>query len=196
MKRTITAAVSAVAVLLSVAACSQATQSPEHTGVAPSAASTSQPGLEDLAALGAQDLIAALEETPLSQRRTDLRASIEPGRVLLTTADDEVAVPIEGQHYLSIAPYVTNTHECYFHSLTTCTGELGGQDVTIRVVDETTGEVYIDQSGPLEDNGFAGLWLPKDVTATVTVSSTLGEGTALVSTGDEDLTCLTSLQLT
>jgi hypothetical protein len=44
---------------------------------------------------------------------------------------------------------VSNTHDCYFHSLTTCTGELGGQQVTVLIVDDETGEVYVDESSLL-----------------------------------------------
>ncbi|WP_030160566.1 CueP family metal-binding protein [Glycomyces sp. NRRL B-16210] len=186
-------AASAIALALAVSACTAT----DSTTPEPDSASTiADADLDELAELGARDLIAALEATPIEQRRTDLRASIEPDRVLLSAGDREIAVPIpEDQHYLSIAPYVSSTHECFFHSLTTCTGELGGQDVSVRIVDDETGEVYVDESGALHDNGFIGFWLPADRTTTVTVTTSDGEGSATVSTGDEDLTCLTSLQI-
>jgi hypothetical protein len=153
--------------------------------------------LDTLAALGAETLIASLEATPLDQRRTDLRASVRPDAVLLSDSTGaEVSVPVpEGKHYLSVAPYVTGTHDCFFHSLTTCTGELGGQQATVRIVDDETGDVYVDTTGPLEDNGFTGFWLPSGRTATVTVTVDGREGTATVRTGEEDLTCLTSLRV-
>lgn len=154
-------------------------------------------GAESLAALGAVELVAALERVPIVQRRSDLTVSVRPDRVILTDGDGETVVPApDSQHYLSIAPYVETTHECYFHSLTTCTGELGGEEITLRIVNDDTGEIYIDQAVELEDNGFTGVWLPADVRATVMVTSALGAGTTSIATGDEDLTCLTSLRLT
>lgn len=153
--------------------------------------------LDDLASLGAEQLVAALESTPVADRRTDLLASVRTDAVLLSDGSGERTVPIpDGTHYLSVAPYVTTTHDCFFHSLTTCRGELGGQQVTVRVVDDATGEVLIDEARSLEDNGFAGFWLPSDRTATVTVTAGGRSGSAVVSTGSDDLTCLTDLRLT
>jgi hypothetical protein len=152
--------------------------------------------LDELAALDAVTLVAALEATPVAQRRTDLRASVQPHAVLLSdaTGEAEVAVP-DGQHHLSVAPYLSSTHECFFHSLTTCTGELGGETVTVRIVDADSGAVYADGEVVLGENGFTGFWLPDGRTAEVTVTAEGREGTATVTTGTGDLTCLTSLRL-
>jgi len=152
--------------------------------------------LDEYAAMGAEELVAALEATPLDQRPADLLVSVRPDDVLLSRDGREVTVPApEGRHYLSVAPYVTGTHDCYFHSLTTCTGELGGTEVAVTIVDAASGEVYVDATTTLHENGFTGFWLPDDRTATVTVTADGRSGTATVSTGDEDLTCLTSLRL-
>lgn len=184
------------AATLATAACAPSVSEPDADSSIATATEAAA-GLDELTTLGAEELIAALEGTPVDERRDDLMASIKPDRVVLTTADGEAEIAIpEGQHYLSIAPFVTSTHECYFHSLTTCTGELGGEDVALRIVDSETGEVYLDQSATLEDNGFTGVWLPADITATVTITSDRGTGHAQIATDDDDLTCLTGLQLT
>lgn len=184
------------AVALATTACSPAASDQDADTSIP-AATEAGAGMDELAALDAEELIAALERAPLDERREDLMASVQPDRVVLTTANGQAEIPIpEGQHYLSIAPFVTSTHECYYHSLTTCTGELGGAEIALRIVDDQTGEVYIDQTAPLEDNGFTGVWLPTDITATVTVTSDHGTGHTQIATGDDALTCLTSLQLT
>lgn len=184
------------AVALATAACTPPAAEQDADTSIP-AATEAAAGMDELAALDAKELIAALEGTPIHERRDDLMASVQPDRVVLTTDDGQAEIPIpEDQHYLSIAPFVTSTHECYYHSLTTCTGELGGAEIALRIVDNQTGEVYIDQTAPLEDNGFTGVWLPTDITATVTITSDRGTGEAQISTGDDDLTCLTSLQLT
>lgn len=195
--RSLLLAASAIVLALTASGCSGDDSTNSAATSPPAAAETgAEASLDELAALGAHDLIATLEATPVAQRRADLRASVQPDHVLLSSGSEEIAVPIpDGEHYLSIAPYVSTTHDCYFHSLTTCTGELGGERVTVRVVDDETGEVYVDESGELHDNGFIGVWLPSGRTATVTVTSDDGTGSVTVSTGDEDLTCLTELQL-
>ncbi|MFS4491238.1 CueP family metal-binding protein, partial [Dietzia kunjamensis] len=45
------------------------------------------------------------------------------------------------------------------------------------------------------DNGFLGLWLPRGITATLTIDHDGRTATAPISTGDDDLTCLTTMQL-
>lgn len=191
-------AATGLALLLALAGCTSPDPAAPNADdlVTPSASTPAGGDLDALAALGAQELVAQLEATPTAERRTDLTASVRPDGVLLSSAEGEVTVPApDGLHYLSVAPYVTGTHDCYFHSLTTCTGELGGQEVAVRIVDDASGEVYVDETLTLQDNGFTGFWLPSDIAATVTVTSSDGTGTATVSTGPEDLTCLTSLRL-
>lgn len=190
-------AATGLALTLGLSACSATDGTPADPTVrSDETTAPADVDLDALAALGAEDLVATLEATPVTDRRTDLLASVRPGEVLLSSGDQELRVPVpEGQHYLSIAPYVSGTHACFFHSLTTCVGELGGQEVTVQVVDDATGEVYVDETRTLEDNGFAGFWLPSDVTATVTVTAGDRTGSASVATGAEDLTCLTGLRL-
>jgi hypothetical protein len=169
------------------------------TGPAPTdQSSQSLTSVDSFADLGARELIDQLERTPVSERPEDLIASIRHDEVLLSRMDgtDEVSVPIAEGHYLSIAPYVNQTHECYFHSLTTCTAEMGGQPIDVRIVDAETGGVLVDETTEPHDNGFVGYWLPRDITATVSVAADGLTGEATVSTGAEDLTCLSSLQLT
>lgn len=150
------------------------------------------------AALDATELIDRLEATPVDERPQDVMASVRQDEVVVSAPDGtrEVSVPIEEGHYLSIAPYVGQTHDCFFHSLTTCTGEMGGEEITVRVVDDRTGEVYVDETSRTHDNGFVGFWIPRDISATVTVTAAGRSAETSVETGAEDLTCLTSLQLT
>lgn len=182
--------VSAVLAALVLAGCAT---TPEP---APGSESTS--AVEQWAALEATELIDQLETLPLDERPQDVLASIRQNEVVVSAADGsrEVSVPIQDGHYLSIAPYVDRTHDCFFHSLTTCTGELGNEELTVRIVDDRTGEVYVDETARANDNGFIGFWLPRDVAATVAVTGVGGTAETSVQTGAEDLTCLTSLQLT
>lgn len=185
-----TTIVSAVLAALALAGCATVPEpvpGPEPTNV-----------VEQLAALDARELIDRLESVPVDERPQDVLASVRQDAVVVSAVDGsrEIAVPIQDGHYLSIAPYVDRTHDCFFHSLTTCTGELGDEELAVRIVDDRTGEVLVDETGRTHDNGFIGFWLPRDVSATVTVSAAGRSAEASVETGADDLTCLTSMQLT
>lgn len=97
--------------------------------------------------------------------------------------------------YVSIAPYKSQTHDCYFHSLTTCVGEMGNTDVQVRLT-SGSGEVLVDEVRKTYDNGFLGLWVPRDIDATLRISHAGQIGTANISTKNEDdPTCITNLRL-
>ena len=116
--------------------------------------------------------------------------------LLLSGPDqEEHAVPLpEARFYLSVAPYVDGTHDCFFHSLTTCRGEMSEEEIDVRI-ETADGEVLVDETRRTFDNGFVGFWLPRDVEATITLARGDERGSATVTTGDEDLTCLTTVRL-
>ncbi|CAM3484165.1 CueP family metal-binding protein [Isoptericola cucumis] len=152
-----------------------------------------------LEGLDARQIIDRLDAMPVAERPTDLVASVRPNEVVVTDDQQhESSVPMTSdEFYVSVAPYVDQTHECYFHSLTTCLGELQNASVGVTVTDDATGEVLIDEARQTFDNGFVGLWLPRGIDATISIEHDGRAGTSRVSTGgDEDATCLTSLQLT
>ncbi|WP_341231485.1 CueP family metal-binding protein, partial [Nocardioides salarius] len=100
----------------------------------------------DLAGLEAPEVIERLDTMALADRPGDLMASVQPDAVVVT--DDqgrEVRLPMpEDQVYVSVAPYVDQTHECHFHSLTTCVGELGDESVDVMLT-TADGEVLVDE---------------------------------------------------
>ncbi|QZY50602.1 CueP family metal-binding protein [Leucobacter tenebrionis] len=151
----------------------------------------------DLDGLDAREIIERLDTMPVAERPAGLIASVQPDTLLLTdTAENETVFEMpEDEFYVSFAPYVDQTHDCYFHSLTTCLGELSGEDIEITVTDEADGSVILDESRQTYDNGFAGVWLPRGIDATLTVERDGRTATAQLSTGGEDPTCLTTLEL-
>lgn len=175
------------------------------TGCQGDATPTPQAGPADdiLAAHGLEGLdvravIDELDALPLEERPADLFASIRPGELFLADGTDrEASLPMpEDETYISIAPYVTQTHECHFHSLTTCVGELGATDVDVLITDDVTGEVLVEGEHTTFDNGFVGFWLPRGNDVTVTVERDgLSATTTLSTDGAEDATCVTTLQL-
>lgn len=143
------------------------------------------------------ELVDRLDQMPRADRPEALMASVRADEVLLTdvSTGEEATLDLpEDEFYLSFAPYVTTTHDCYYHSLTTCTGELVNEEVDVTIVTDG-GEVLVDDTLTMFDNGFVGVWLPADIEATLTVQYDGKTGTAEIGTGEDDPTCLTTLQL-
>lgn len=188
--RSILAAAAAIA--LTVTGCSTAA-----TG---GGAETSQATVLDqhgLAGLDARGIIERLDTMGVSERPVDLLASVQPDSLVLTSDDQATSIPMpDDEFYLSLAPYKSQTHECYFHSLTTCRGELRHEQVRVTVTDQNTGDTVLDETRTTYDNGFIGIWLPRGLSGALTVEHDGKTATAPISTGnDDDLTCLTSLRL-
>ncbi len=151
-----------------------------------------------LAGLDAQQVIDKLDALALADRPSNLMASVRPHELLLTDDQQrEVTLAIPGDtFYVSIAPYIDQTHDCYFHSLTTCKGEIQNSDVHVLAIDSASGETLIDETRTTFDNGFVGLWLPRGGDVTVTIEYDGRSATAdLSTTSEEDATCITTMQL-
>ena len=150
----------------------------------------------DLAGLDAAAIIDALEATPVSERSTELMASVRPDElVLMDAANNQTSLPMpDDAFYVSVAPYVAQTHDCFFHSLTTCLGELANEPLEITVVGDDGAEILAG-SFTTNDNGFVGLWLPRDISGTITIVAAERTVTAPIATGVDDPTCVTTLQL-
>lgn len=144
----------------------------------------------------AAQVVDALDAMALAERPADLMASVRPDELVLTDGSTEAALPMpEDRFYLSVAPYVDRTHECFHHSLTTCQGELAGEEVGVRIT-TTDGDVLVDRTRRTWANGFVGFWLPRDVEGTVEVRYAGRSGRADFATRADSPTCLTTLRLT
>lgn len=152
----------------------------------------------ELDGLDARQIIDRLDRLPVAERPEDLMASVRPETLELSdTAGNRSVLPMpQDAFYLSIAPYTDQSHECFFHSLTTCLGELDDTDVTVTVTDTANDSEVLQESVRTFDNGFAGVWLPRDLDAVVTVDDGRRSASTPISTGADGATCLTTLQLT
>ncbi|MFV0632753.1 CueP family metal-binding protein [Demequina sp.] len=201
------AVVSTTALLtVGLAACSG---TPEATEPAPTPTEIATPEPTSTAAqeilepfgfadLSAKELVDTLDAQPLEERPADLRVSIRPDELLVSDASGaEAAMPMpQDAFYVSLAPYVDSTHECYFHSLTTCTGEMQNVPIDVLVTDAETGKVLIDEEITTFANGFLGLWLPRDRQVEVTFESEGRSATTTLDTSNpDDATCVTTMQL-
>lgn len=145
--------------------------------------------------LDAVEVVERLDRLAVSERPADLMASVTPDHLVLTSPETELAMPLpEDSFYLSIAPYVEQTHECHFHSLTTCLGELSNEPVHVEIVD-SAGEVLVDEQTTTFDNGFVGVWVPSDTEGTIEITFDGMTGTTEFTTTGDAATCITDLQL-
>jgi hypothetical protein len=190
----------AAAAMLTFAGCSSTATSDQPAPPGSDSASASDIlSAYDLDGLNAREVVDRLDRTAVSARPHDLKVSVRPGQLLVSDsrsgAESGLEIP-DGKFYLSLAPYVDQTHKCYYHSLTTCKGELSGAQVHVTITNRNTGEALIDETTRTFDNGFVGFWLPTDTPATVRVEHNGRSATADVSTGPDSPTCLTTLKLT
>jgi len=182
------------ALVLILAGCSSADPASEPTAGGDEAEFLAA---HDLGGMGVAEMIDHLDRLGGEERSTDYMASIRPDELVFSDGQQELAVQMpEDRFYLSVAPYVSQTHECFYHSLTTCQGELSDQDLQVRILDDATGEVLIDEEVTTYENGFAGFWLPRGLQGSIEVNYDGLTGAADFSTTDEGATCLTALQLT
>ncbi|WP_199849844.1 CueP family metal-binding protein [Blastococcus sp. Marseille-P5729] len=167
------------------------------TDTPPAASSAAADFIEvhDLEGKSTKEIITELDKTD-EDLMTQLVGSVRYDVVELTDGEtaETVSLPIEDEFYLSMAPYVDKTHECYYHNLASCQGELVDQqlDVTITADD---GEVLVDETVTTYQNGFVGFWLPRDIAGTISVSYDGKSVEAPFATGADDPTCVTTLQL-
>ena len=150
-----------------------------------------------LAEMDAVEAIDHLDRLAVTDRPADLMASVYPDELVLTDNVREVTLDIpEDSSYLSIAPYVDQTHDCFYHSLTTCLGELSNENIELQIVDNATGEEIIDEEMTTFDNGFIGVWVPNNIAdGTIEITYDGLTGSTDFTTTDEGATCITDLRV-
>ena len=131
-----------------------------------------------------------------ANKTTDEKASITSTQLIVTDANNnEITYGLpEDEFFISIAPYINETHPCKDHSLTGCQGELVKKEIDVFIENEK-GEVIIDKTVETLENGFIDFWLPRNEAFVVKMSydgkSIIGD----LTTFEEDGTCVTTLQL-
>lgn len=194
-----------LAVALALSACTATGDNPTAAPDAGSAPAAQTPaGTTDTDALlldlgladrSGQEIVEELERST-AERPLALSASVREDHVLVGDGTQEVAVPLpEDSYYVSIAPFVDQTHECYYHSLATCRGELAEEDVSVTITG-ADGTVLVEETVTTGTNGFTGFWLPRGIEGgTIEVSHDGLEGSVPLSTTPGSPTCVTTLQL-
>ncbi len=147
--------------------------------------------LEDMSV---EAMVLALETKSIDT--TGLVASINSEFLVLETEKDKITVALpEDRFYLSFAPYITNTHPCNTHFLTSCQSELRNEQFQIKVVLDD-GTVIIDETLTSAQNGFVGVWLPKNIKGVLHIEYDDLHVSSPIETFEASPTCLTTpLQL-
>ncbi|WP_420733658.1 CueP family metal-binding protein [Brevibacterium luteolum] len=197
-RRTLIVASTFIATVLVLTGCSTTSTQPTSPPTASQSIDAELLADHDLADLDAAQIIERLDTMPVAERPSDLIASVQPDALVLTDDQErETELPMpDDEVYISIAPYLEQTHDCHFHSLTTCLGELANTEIQVRLTDDDGG-VLLDEARQTYDNGFIGIWVPRGIEATLTIKHEGQTGSATISTTNEDdPTCITTLQLT
>lgn len=141
-----------------------------------------------------EDVVQLLESGAIDA--SGLTAFINSEELNLQTKNDLVTMKLpENKFYLSFAPYITSSHVCQTHYLTSCQGEMRNETFMIKVILED-GTVYLEKEVTSENNGFVGVWLPKEIKGVLHINYEDMHVSSSISTYDEDPTCLTTpLQL-
>lgn len=124
-------------------------------------------------------------------------ASITSKELIVTSeGETETVYPLpEDEFFVSIAPFIKETHPCKDHNLTGCQGELVQESFDVTIEDES-GNVVLEDRIQTEKNGFFDLWLPRDQTYHIKMEHEGKSVDAAFSTFEEDGTCITTMQLT
>lgn len=123
-------------------------------------------------------------------------ASITGEQLIVTDSrgNETIYALPEDDFFVSIAPYVDETHPCTFHSLTGCQGEMVEEEFDIYI-EGMDGSVLVDERLTSQANGFIDFWLPRDEEYNITIVHDDKMVQSTFSTFKSDATCLTTMQL-
>jgi hypothetical protein len=143
--------------------------------------------------LSVEEIVYSLDSTKSDP--DGLGASITSEHLVLFDNSEEIKLALpEDKFYLSFAPYINQTHPCATHSLSSCQGELVNQTVNVIITDGKGNEIVNSEMTTME-NGFVGVWLPRNMNASIQVLYNGLSAQTSISTFSGSNTCLTTLQL-
>jgi hypothetical protein len=108
---------------------------------------------------------------------------------------DEVRIDMPADEmFVSVAPYLQQTHPCSTHYMSGCQGELVDRSVQVRAT-LPDGTVVLDETMSTGANGFLDLWLPRDQGLVLSVEMDGYAAEAFLTTFVDSATCITTVQL-
>lgn len=122
--------------------------------------------------------------------------SVYDNELIVIMDEKRVSVDMpEDEFYVSVAPYIDNTHECLYHNATGCRGELKNTEFFVEFID-SDGNVIISENMMSLSNGFIDLWLPRNLEGSLTITYNELTTSKVISTESGQPTCETTMQLT
>ncbi|EHG7611290.1 MULTISPECIES: copper-binding periplasmic metallochaperone CueP [Citrobacter] len=146
-----------------------------------------------LAGKTVEQMVDALDQTPQA-RPLPLSASITSTALKLSSGEQSYTLPLGEKFYLSFAPYQRQTHPCFNHSLSGCQGEMPDTTFNVKITD-SKGDVLIEKPMKSHQNGFIGVWLPRNMEGIIEVSYNGKMASHAIATREDSQTCLTELRL-
>lgn len=143
-----------------------------------------------------QDLsIEKLVQKLHAETNNEIESIVYGDRIVLEDEEGKQTVRLpDDKFYLSVAPYIYSTKSCEMKSLSKGEGEMKYVTFMVNVIDEE-GQTVVNESYMSEGDGFFGLWLPRDIEATITVSYDSLSATSSISTKKDAKTCISTLHL-
>ncbi|WP_458123558.1 CueP family metal-binding protein [Paenibacillus sp. Z3-2] len=153
-------------------------------------------GKEDAGTASAPNIRKLVEDISTG-KETPESASINAKQLIVTDQDKKTtAYDLPGnEFFLSIAPYVDQTHPCAIHSLTGCQGEMVDEEFNVTIHDSEGNTLMKDSMMKSGANGFMDLWVPRNRTYLIRVVHDGKVAETQLSTYDNDDTCITTMQL-
>lgn len=126
----------------------------------------------------------------------DQSASISSTQLIVTNRDNSQLSYVlpKDEFFVSIAPYIEQTHPCATHSLTGCRGELENKEFEVYIEDNE-GNVIRNEKLTSNSHGFIDLWLPRDKEYHISIVQNGKTAESKFSTFESDDTCITTMQL-
>ncbi|MEH2919585.1 copper-binding periplasmic metallochaperone CueP [Samsonia erythrinae] len=140
-----------------------------------------------------EQMVEAIDQSPQT-RPLPYSAAITSKELKLTDGQQQYHYPLGEKFYLSFAPYIQHTHPCFNHSLSGCQGELANTTFDVKITDKS-GHVIMQKALNSHQNGFVGVWLPRNIEGTLHVTYQGREASAPFATYDDSQTCMTTLPL-
>ncbi|MBS4219658.1 CueP family metal-binding protein [Bacillus sp. FJAT-49711] len=144
-----------------------------------------------------QNIKELVHDYSVGNNKNSQTASITSNELIVTNSDESKKVfdlP-EDEFFVSIAPFINETHPCKIHSLTGCQGEMTEKEFDVYIEDED-GNVVLDKTLKSQANGFIDLWLPRDKQYLIMINHEGKKVESTFSTFNGDGTCITTMQLT
>lgn len=146
--------------------------------------------------VGSTEDIKQLVEQYSLGKKVDEQASITSNELIVTdkNSNETVYRLPDDEFFLSIAPFIKQTHPCEIHSLTGCRGELANEEFQV-IIKDANNKVVVDKTMKSHANGFIDIWLPRNQTYNVTIAKGEKTATTEITTFENDNTCITTMQL-